>query len=510
MAVSWRVATVTIRGPADPTGRRPRPAASTGTPPVRSSLTEHRRVAEPGSLLRAFLRLASCPTSGCAPYPGRMATPNRPQVVRPCVRRRPDRTHPRRPPAAGRRLRPGALRHQGGRGRLGGRRGRAGRLLQPSPVRATPPSSPPPAPHRRPACHRHRRRRPTGEWSVSRPAPPRRLGAGGGSSGTRLERARGSAGPPRRHRRRRLTRRPRAGTRRSSRATSSAARVERRRPLRPPDRRARRLYRTTRWSTRIELLVTEPSPLVAAVDLLHRELDGVEAVASRFRPDSELSLLHRPWPRAGGRPVPVSPALAEALGDRPARRSPHRRRGRHHRGRRPGPARLRPGLRAARLRGRGEPARRPRPVPGWRCDRRSTARRAPSPPTRGRHRPGCHRQGVGRRPGGRRPIGSTFGCGVLVSLGGDLAVQRRPGGRVHGRDRRRLWRPTDAAARGVGLLRWPGDARASGAGTGCSGPAGSTTSSIRRPACRWTPPGARCRWPPARVSTPTRRRRPPW
>jgi thiamine biosynthesis lipoprotein ApbE len=80
-----------------------------------------------------------------------------------------------------------------------------------------------------------------------------------------------------------------------------------------PRSRGAAIYRATRWSTRIEIVLTEPSALVEAVTLLHRELDEVESVASRFRSDSELSALGRAVAVAGGRPVPISPALAEAL-----------------------------------------------------------------------------------------------------------------------------------------------------------------------------------------------------
>ncbi len=50
--------------------------------------------------------------------------------------------------------------------------------------------------------------------------------------------------------------------------------------------------------------------MVAATKLLHRELDGMDRIASRFRPDSELSRLNA---SAGGRAVAVSPELLEAL-----------------------------------------------------------------------------------------------------------------------------------------------------------------------------------------------------
>ena len=67
-----------------------------------------------------------------------------------------------------------------------------------------------------------------------------------------------------------------------------------------------------------------------------------------------------------------------------------------------------------------------RTIPGWRqveFDEQATA--APGP-ARGPARPGCHRQGLGGRPA--RPPASrpALGCGVLVSLGGDIAVSGQP------------------------------------------------------------------------------------
>jgi thiamine biosynthesis lipoprotein len=58
------------------------------------------------------------------------------------------------------------------------------------------------------------------------------------------------------------------------------------------------------------VVVTDPSVVVSASRLLDAELDRVEAVASRFREDSEISLLCR---SSNGAPVDVSPELFEAL-----------------------------------------------------------------------------------------------------------------------------------------------------------------------------------------------------
>ncbi len=64
------------------------------------------------------------------------------------------------------------------------------------------------------------------------------------------------------------------------------------------------------WSTTARLVVTDPAALDAAGSLVRAELAAVERACSRFRADSELSLL-RP---AAGRPVEVSPLLAELVG----------------------------------------------------------------------------------------------------------------------------------------------------------------------------------------------------
>ena len=71
------------------------------------------------------------------------------------------------------------------------------------------------------------------------------------------------------------------------------------------------VHRTSRWSTRVEIVVTDPASVIAASRILDDELDRVEAVASRFRSDSEISRLHRS--ASAGTPVQVSPDLMDAL-----------------------------------------------------------------------------------------------------------------------------------------------------------------------------------------------------
>ncbi|MCG7204358.1 FAD:protein FMN transferase [Streptomyces arenae] len=61
--------------------------------------------------------------------------------------------------------------------------------------------------------------------------------------------------------------------------------------------------------TTVRLVVTDPALLGSCNLLLARQLAEVDAACSRFRTDSELAALDT----AGGRPVRVSPLLAEAL-----------------------------------------------------------------------------------------------------------------------------------------------------------------------------------------------------
>jgi FAD:protein FMN transferase len=60
----------------------------------------------------------------------------------------------------------------------------------------------------------------------------------------------------------------------------------------------------------IHLLVTEPAALDDAKALLVRELDSIDRACSRFRPDSELSAVNA----AGGREVQVGPVFVGAVG----------------------------------------------------------------------------------------------------------------------------------------------------------------------------------------------------
>jgi FAD:protein FMN transferase len=63
------------------------------------------------------------------------------------------------------------------------------------------------------------------------------------------------------------------------------------------------------WGTVARIVVTDPARLAAATDLVEAELAAVDEACSRFRADSEL----RRACRAGGRPVVVSPLLADLV-----------------------------------------------------------------------------------------------------------------------------------------------------------------------------------------------------
>ncbi len=70
-------------------------------------------------------------------------------------------------------------------------------------------------------------------------------------------------------------------------------------------------YRSAVWSTRVDLVVTDRQKLVAATELMYGVLARVDAVASRFRPDSEVNMLHAA--AASGGPVPVGADLLDSV-----------------------------------------------------------------------------------------------------------------------------------------------------------------------------------------------------
>jgi thiamine biosynthesis lipoprotein len=180
------------------------------------------------------------------------------------------------------------------------------------------------------------------------------------------------------------------------------------------------VYRARALGTTAELLVTEPSTLRAASELLHEELERIDRVASRFRSDSELSALNA----SAGHAVRVSPDLYEAIAvallmaeSTDGRVDPTVGRAMIALGYDRDFASVAPGV-------DGElPPR--RCVPGWRLVTAEPRRRMVTLP-----------------PGTTLDLGATakalaadraaegihrrVGCGVLVSLGGDVSVAGPP------------------------------------------------------------------------------------
>lgn len=188
--------------------------------------------------------------------------------------------------------------------------------------------------------------------------------------------------------------------------------------LAAPARRSWLRYRVPVWSTGVELVVTDPGSLFAAVDVLRHEIARTDRLANRFHPGSELGRVNA----GDGQPVPVSDAFLGLLGDalRVARAT----------GGAVDPtvggalARLgydRDIAEIVRLPGTGAQLPAAAPVPGWRSvivDERAGT--------------------VALPPGAVLDLGATAkaraadavagavaercGCGVAVSMGGDVAV----------------------------------------------------------------------------------------
>ena len=76
---------------------------------------------------------------------------------------------------------------------------------------------------------------------------------------------------------------------------------------RPPERHY--VYRTRGLGCRAEIWVTDMASLVGATEILEQEVARIDGAASRFRPDAEISRVER----AQGHPVGVSPCLFEAV-----------------------------------------------------------------------------------------------------------------------------------------------------------------------------------------------------
>jgi thiamine biosynthesis lipoprotein len=197
------------------------------------------------------------------------------------------------------------------------------------------------------------------------------------------------------------------------------------------DRTAAADWRT--WGCAVRLVVTDPERLPRCESLLRDWLDTVDAACSRFRPDAELRALDD----SAGRPVQVSPVLAEALAA---------------------------ALHAAELTGGlvdptvgralerlgydrdfslmtgddGSPLRfEVRPVPGWRTVRFDPQRSTVAVPEGVRLDLGATAK-AWAADRAAAVLSADAGCGVLVALGGDTAVAGPPpqgGWRIRVQDR---------------------------------------------------------------------------
>jgi FAD:protein FMN transferase len=170
------------------------------------------------------------------------------------------------------------------------------------------------------------------------------------------------------------------------------------------------------------LLVTSQPAVGPARDLLGRELRAIDLACSRFRPDSELTLLNQ----AGGRRQPVSPLFAEALavalgaaaatdGDVDPTC---------------GQSLVRLGYDrdfaqlATRGRAPAGPAR-PVPAPGWQCVDLDLAALTVRLPAGVLVDLGATAKALAADRAART-IAAATGAGVLVNLGGDIAVAGPP------------------------------------------------------------------------------------
>ncbi|MFC7258228.1 FAD:protein FMN transferase [Streptomyces lutosisoli] len=172
--------------------------------------------------------------------------------------------------------------------------------------------------------------------------------------------------------------------------------------------------------TSVRLVVTDPALLDSCNLLLARQLAEVDATCSRFRPDSELAALDS----SEGRPVKVSPLLAEALAV--ALRAAEATDGA-----------VDPTVGSAMnalgydrdfqlLQEDGRPVRLTvRPVPGWRQVRLDRATGTVTVPAGVRLDLGATAKAWAADKAAAM-LAQAAGCGVLVSLGGDTAVAGEP------------------------------------------------------------------------------------
>lgn len=176
----------------------------------------------------------------------------------------------------------------------------------------------------------------------------------------------------------------------------------------------------TALGTQIRLLVTDPKRLEAARHLLESDLDELDRACSRFRPDSELVALDD----ADGEWASLSPLLAEAMSV--ALTAARRTRGDLDPTVGHALAAVGYDRDFAEIPAHGHPITiTVRAVPGWRQVEFDRASRALRMPRGTRLDLGATAKAWAADRAAAR-LAERLGCGVLVSLGGDIAVGGTP------------------------------------------------------------------------------------
>jgi thiamine biosynthesis lipoprotein len=180
------------------------------------------------------------------------------------------------------------------------------------------------------------------------------------------------------------------------------------------------LYRNTGLGTTVEIVVTEPRALVAAASILNGQVEWIDQVASRFREDSQISMLNA----RSGFPVPVSEELYELIDVAVAMADAT-----------DGTVDLTVGAamielgydRDFKLIDQAAVGRPPslRPVPGWRSLELDADTRTVRAPEGTLIDLGATAKAWAADRTARLAA-TSLGCGVLVSLGGDIAVAGDP------------------------------------------------------------------------------------
>jgi len=182
------------------------------------------------------------------------------------------------------------------------------------------------------------------------------------------------------------------------------------------------IYRTSVWSTRVDLIVTEPEALVVATAVLHDELCRVDRIVNRFRRDSELNALNSA--AREGAAIRVSMGLLEAIfvALRAAELSdgavdPTVGAAMCRLGYDRDFSQIRPGVEGS--------LPKPLPVTGWQSVGIDVTRSTVSMPAGTVLDLGATAK-AWAADRASEAIAARLGCGVLVSLGGDLTVRGAP------------------------------------------------------------------------------------